>query len=382
MPSEDSFYYEGFSGPNGTIVPDDVFDVLAPHLKESELRVLLYIVRRTFGFGKTADAISLRQLTDGIRTRDGRILDQGTGMSRKAVVAGIRGLTDKGIITVHRHTSSRGDQSINVYRLRFRDSQGVTHGNPPGDPRSLPPVSDSTYPGGLPTPPPVTDGAPQDSVQDSEIHNNSITRVDVSPNTDNKELYERLKALGVHHNTAARLLRDYEPERIMAVVDHVSNRLRTGWQPGDSAAAWIVAALRDNYDIGTDDSVGSTDADEEAVAERERIHAEAMDRQLRRQREETLRTHGVEQNMEKLWQSVQRSLREEDAWSPVMGVVMLRGGEGGVLELLVPEAVRERALMVLERVEDALWRVLGEKRQLQVVRCEDAAQRPNDAPDM
>ena len=66
----DGFYYGGFTSPNGTIVPDDVFDVLLPRLSEAELRVLLYIIRRTFGFKREADAISLSQLVDGITTTD------------------------------------------------------------------------------------------------------------------------------------------------------------------------------------------------------------------------------------------------------------------------------------------------------------------------
>ena len=83
------FYYDGFSTPNGTIVPDDVFDILMPQLTEAELRVLLYIVRRTFGFKKRSDTISLSQMVDGIKTRQGRILDRGTGMTRRGVVRGI-----------------------------------------------------------------------------------------------------------------------------------------------------------------------------------------------------------------------------------------------------------------------------------------------------
>jgi len=98
-PRDEPFYYEGFIKDIGTVVPDDLFDVIAPRLKESELRVLLYIVRHTFGWRKYSDAISLSQLTDGIRKRDGRVQDLGTGMSRKAVIAGVKGLVEKGIIT-------------------------------------------------------------------------------------------------------------------------------------------------------------------------------------------------------------------------------------------------------------------------------------------
>src|SRR5436190_1567889 len=94
----EKFYYEGFAGPNGTIVPDDVFDLIAPQLTEAELRVLLYIVRRTFGFKKDSDDISLKQMVEGIRTRDGRVLDLGAGLSKSAAARGARGLVEKGII--------------------------------------------------------------------------------------------------------------------------------------------------------------------------------------------------------------------------------------------------------------------------------------------
>src|SRR6266498_5852350 len=93
-----AFQFDGFSTPNGTFVPDEVFDVLAPDLSEAELRVLLYIIRRTFGFKKNTDDISLKQMTDGITTREGRVLDRGTGLSKAGNVRGIRGLTGKGAV--------------------------------------------------------------------------------------------------------------------------------------------------------------------------------------------------------------------------------------------------------------------------------------------
>ncbi len=117
--TDEPFWYNGFPSPNGTVVPDDVFDVLAPLLSEAELRVLLYIIRRTFGFKKDADSISLSQMVDGVTTRDGRVLDRGTGMSRRGVMKGCRGLEEKGIIRVDKRLSEQGDNEINVYYLRF-----------------------------------------------------------------------------------------------------------------------------------------------------------------------------------------------------------------------------------------------------------------------
>ncbi len=68
--------------PTTTPVPDEIFDEWLAVLGHAELRVLLYIVRRTFGFDKRGgDTISYRQFTDGITTRDGRVLDRGCGVS-------------------------------------------------------------------------------------------------------------------------------------------------------------------------------------------------------------------------------------------------------------------------------------------------------------
>ena len=52
LAEKEPFHFAGFSTPNTTAVPDDFFDVLAPNLSEAELRVLIYIIRRTFGFKK------------------------------------------------------------------------------------------------------------------------------------------------------------------------------------------------------------------------------------------------------------------------------------------------------------------------------------------
>ncbi len=115
------FHFAGFTTPNTTSVPDDFFDMLAPNLSEAELRVLIYIIRRTFGFKKESDTISLKQMVDGITTRDGRVLDRGTGMSKPGVTKGVKGLVQKGVVVALRNSSpERGDEPT-TYRLHFRE---------------------------------------------------------------------------------------------------------------------------------------------------------------------------------------------------------------------------------------------------------------------
>jgi hypothetical protein len=65
--------FGGFGQPTTTQVPDLLFDQIMQDLDEKELKVLLYIIRRTFGFKKSTDNISLNQMVNGITTREGKI---------------------------------------------------------------------------------------------------------------------------------------------------------------------------------------------------------------------------------------------------------------------------------------------------------------------
>jgi hypothetical protein len=112
--------FQGFSSPSYTQVPDELFDALMPTLADAELRVLFYIIRRTFGFKRDADAISLSQMVSGITTRDGRVLDHGTGLSKATVARGLKGLRDKGIIIAQRHSSAERGNEATSYRLHFK----------------------------------------------------------------------------------------------------------------------------------------------------------------------------------------------------------------------------------------------------------------------
>jgi DNA-binding MarR family transcriptional regulator len=114
------FRFDGFSAPNYTQVPDALFDELLPELTESELKVLLYIIRRTYGFKKDADSISLGQMVDGIRTRDGRQLDRGAGVSKASASRGVKGLEEKGIIVAVRNQSDQRGFEPTTYALRLK----------------------------------------------------------------------------------------------------------------------------------------------------------------------------------------------------------------------------------------------------------------------
>lgn len=116
--------FEGFDPPYYTQVPDAVFDRFLPELTGAELKVLLYICRRTFGFKKSDDDISISQLMHGITKRNGDRLDYGTGLSRDSVTRATKSLVDKGLILRTRNSSERRGDQATTYRLKMR-GEGV-----------------------------------------------------------------------------------------------------------------------------------------------------------------------------------------------------------------------------------------------------------------
>ncbi len=117
--------FAGVDAPNTTPMPDVYFDALMPQLGKASLKVLLYLIRRIFGFKKEGDTVSLSQICSGIRRRDGTLLDRGTGLSRHAATKAIRDLEELGVITATRGVSDKGDPAPTYYRLRFRETLSV-----------------------------------------------------------------------------------------------------------------------------------------------------------------------------------------------------------------------------------------------------------------
>lgn len=118
---QSEYRFSGFSSPTYTITPDKVFDELLPRLSGAELKILLYIVRRTFGFKKNADDISLSQICKGITTRNGRVLDNGTGLSQSTAQVAIKALVEMDIIVAQKNVSAERGNEPTTYSLKGID---------------------------------------------------------------------------------------------------------------------------------------------------------------------------------------------------------------------------------------------------------------------
>jgi phage replication O-like protein O len=89
-------------------------------LSGAELKVLLYIARRTYGFGKESDRISLSQIAEGIVKRDGTVLDRGTGISRSSVARALNTLEGMGIVLRETNLADTGKEfDENTYSINL-----------------------------------------------------------------------------------------------------------------------------------------------------------------------------------------------------------------------------------------------------------------------
>lgn len=111
----------GFYCPRYTQVPDELFDELLSELSGAELKVLLYVIRRTFGFKKDSDLISLSQMVSGIEKKDGTILDKGTGLHKDSVIKAAKSLVEKGILLKTLKNSAKQGFTATEYALNIRN---------------------------------------------------------------------------------------------------------------------------------------------------------------------------------------------------------------------------------------------------------------------
>lgn len=109
-----------FKRPSHTQLPNEILDELMAELSGSEFKVLCYIARRTFGFHRDEETISLNQIAGGLKTKDGRVLDRGTGLTQKSVVTAVQSLEEKDLIFVDR-TPKEGGFVSNSYRILLED---------------------------------------------------------------------------------------------------------------------------------------------------------------------------------------------------------------------------------------------------------------------
>ncbi|MDP9380480.1 MAG: replication protein [Chloroflexota bacterium] len=252
-------YQEGQNAPIGdgtriqssigyTKIPNKLYDHL-PFLGEGELKVMLFILRRTAGFGKTHDAISYKQFLEGVRTRDGRQLDQGCIRDKTALSNALASLKAKGLIRVW----EQGGNRPNVYAHRL--DEATTEDQADSD---LQPSSETqcarahdqgaavgeTVRSGRPSRPRVV-GEPDTQKkhdQKTQIQKEVQQQSGAAAKCGNPDVVAALRDVGVSRLVAEDLATRHAAEHVLRQVDMLDFRpVRT------NPAGALVRAIEDNW---------------------------------------------------------------------------------------------------------------------------------------
>jgi hypothetical protein len=232
MTTDTQAAFQGFQSPNTTPVPDELFDKLLPILSGAELKILLYVIRRTFGFKKGSDRISKSQLEHGITKSDGSTLDGGTGLSRRAIRLAIDSLVGRNIlIKLHNKSPERGHEATE-YALNIantppgvKSTQGVWYKVPKPLGREVP---------------------PQQTVVQETVKQETDNVVAVA--TSDVAVAKDLQNFGIAKSAVTKLMQDYPKQYIREKLAIAQGLVSVGSAlVSQNPAGWLRRAIEEDY---------------------------------------------------------------------------------------------------------------------------------------
>ena len=160
--------FPGFQSPdrNWSKLPHALIGALSIIQTVSELKVILYVLRHTWGYQEydITKRITIDEFRNGRKRRDGIRIDNGTGLSCHAVRDGVRRAVAHGFLVQENETHrDRGRRSY-VYRLNMvnTDTRGVN---------SAPLMVKDGPPDGQTLPPRASEFAPRSEKETTERNN-------------------------------------------------------------------------------------------------------------------------------------------------------------------------------------------------------------------
>lgn len=117
--------FRGFVWPkeNWFRLPNEWTDITAEVKSLAELKVLVYILRHTWGYMEQLDEpkrISMDEFANGRKRKDGSRMDKGTGLSLPSIRDGIKRAIEHGFITIAKEDKSDGGRIKRWYKLCMR----------------------------------------------------------------------------------------------------------------------------------------------------------------------------------------------------------------------------------------------------------------------
>jgi len=187
------------STPNFTQTPNDLFDHWLPILKESELKVLLVIMRKTFGWHKVRDKISVSQLS------------KLTGLAEETVVIATKALQKKGIIL--KQVMGRIGKQETYYELFVSEDSNNSY--PPGNSHPLgfnpPGKSEAQKKASIPKEKTTT----QTAIADAAVSSEKSAKEKAKPEAF---IYADLEAIDIPEKDKIEISRRYDGETVRKAI--------------------------------------------------------------------------------------------------------------------------------------------------------------------
>jgi len=321
--------FRGFQKPNYTMVPDELFDELLADLNGSELKALLYIVRRTFGFKRDSDSISINQMLEGIRARDGRVLDRGTGLARSTLVAALKSLEARNVIISEKRSSPDQGFEATIYRLNVIGYEPEGRSEIPDTPSTKIELGMSE------------NRTPPSTKIELALVRKSNPQETVKQHTDNSSVVALLRERGISQTIAKRLAETQPEDTIRAKVEVLDYLVETGSPLVErNPAGYLRKAIEEDYAV----PAGFQNRAEREAAERERERAEKEAEGFRADHDPVTRAmadYGTTEAEMALWRQVQEQLRltlAESTYSTYFRNAVLLSLDGNVATLGFPDA--------------------------------------------
>lgn len=114
--------FMGFTDPkeNWSKLPHELIGQLPTIETIGEMKVILYVLRHTWGYHDTEKRITLDEFMRGRKTKEGKRIDSGTGLSEPTLRSGIEKAVEHGFLTVETDDSDKG-RIKKIYSLTQKD---------------------------------------------------------------------------------------------------------------------------------------------------------------------------------------------------------------------------------------------------------------------
>ncbi len=205
------------NAPTFTMTPNDLFDHWLPNLGEGELKVLLVIMRKTFGWHKARDRISISQLAHI------------TGLREETVVIATKSLQNKGLI-IREVTGQIGRQETYYELIINEDSNNSYPSDQPRTPLGLTPLGSTEAQKKLPS-----------YKETTTTKENNIAAVVPLKKTPQAKIYECLKNTPFEDEFKIKLTKEWKEDQVKGAVEWTFHRDNP---PKKSYEASITYALQ------------------------------------------------------------------------------------------------------------------------------------------